>query len=370
MAHLKNYTASQVGKMFNHYGREEDDGVKRSNENIRPDATASNYVVLAGAHEPRPNTRTCAIGTRIRIRKQIDATNKLRAAKGKRKMDSRATVMSDWVFTLPKDWPKERDPYEFFQLCHEFVRKRYGDECSLPGFVHMDETTPHMHCPIVPMIDGEIRKRDVVTRTDCKRFHSDLQSYLDKELGFHVTVLLDESQTVEKAKSKLTQGELDALNKDIKADVDKQVASERAEIRSKASELDKREDTLKRDKEAFEKASAERECEQHDRDREQDDRDDQQDERDEALDKKQASVKQDLGLLATLKNEVLALLKELKDALAEQRTLSQSRLDEIEAKVEDLQDKASGVTVEYDESYASWFEDEPREDESMDTYDF
>lgn len=244
MAHLENYTASQVNAMLNHYGREEDDGVKRSNENIRPDATASNYVVLAGAHEPSHNTRTCAIGTRIRIRKQIDATNKVRAAKGKRKMNSRATVMCDVVFTLPKDWPKERDPYEFFKLCHEFLRKRYGDACSLPGFVHMDETTPHMHCPIVPMVDGEIRKRDLITRADLRSFHGDLQAFVDKELGFHVSVLLDESQTVEKAKSKLTQDELDALNKDTKAEVDKQVASERAEIRSKASELKQREEDL------------------------------------------------------------------------------------------------------------------------------
>ena len=380
MAHLENYKVSQVNAMLNHYGREEDDGVKRSNENIRPDATASNYVVLAGSHEPRHNTRTCAIGTRIRLRKQIDASNKVRAAKGKRKMDSRATVMCDFGVTLPKDWPKERDPYEFFKLCHEFLRKRYGDECSLPGFVHMDETTPHMHCPIVPMVDGEICKRDLVTRTELKRLHSDLQSYLDGELGFHVSVLLDESQKAEKAKSKLTQDELDALNKEIKADVDKQVASERAEIRSKASELDKREEDLKRDREAFKKTSDKREHEQNERDREQDDRDDQQDDRDralnrrahavikgeadnrkraDALDKQEASVKQDLGLLATLKNEVLALLKELRDALAEQRELSQARLDEIEERLDEVEQKVSttNVSVKYDESYASWFED-------------
>jgi hypothetical protein len=212
--------------------------------------------------------------------------------------------MCDVVFTLPKDWPKERDPYEFFQLCHEFLRKRYGDECSLPGFVHMDETTPHMHCPIVPVVDGEIRKRDVVTRADLKSFHGNLQSYLDKELGFHVSVLLDESQAAEKAKSKLTQDELDALNKEIKADVDKQVASERAEIRSEASELKQGEEALKREKEAFKRASDKRWCEQNERDREQDDRDDRQDERDreqdsrqEGLDRQRAAIDKQQGEL-------------------------------------------------------------------------
>lgn len=355
MAHLENYTASQVGKMLSHYGREEDDGVKRSNENIRPDATALNYVVFSDGNRSS-DTGICREVVRRHIAEKIEETNANRKAKGKRKMDSRATVMSDWVFTLPKDWPAGRDPREFFQLCLWFVYDRYGEDCYLPGFVHMDETTPHMHCPIVPMIDGEIRKRDVVTRTDCKRFHSDLQSYLDKELGFHVTVLLDESQTAEKAKSRMSQDEMKALNADIEAKVqarvEAEVAERQRELDSKASEVARGKEANKKEAGRLNRLSAaleEQKREQDERDIKQKERDSKQDEREREL--KALEVKLDTlkGKLEGIRDFVMGWVHWIRDANEKERAARLEKGAEAMSKV---------VVHEPDD-----FEDESHEDE-------
>lgn len=361
MAHMAHYTAAQVAVMLSHYGREEDDGVTRSNENIRPDATASNYVVFPDERYS-PDTHHWASDVRRFVRKCIDETNEARAEAGKRKLRSNATVMSDVVFTLPRDWPAERDSYDFFSLCHQFIAERYGGECSLPGFVHMDETTPHMHCPIVPRVDGQISKRDVISRADLKSFHGDLQAFMDKQLGFHVSVLLDEEQKVEKAKSRLSQDELKTLNADIKAEVEAEVAERQRELDSKALEVERgREDNAKEANRLNRLSEALRE------------RDEQQDERDavldrraravlkgeadnrkraDALDKREANLARREGLLATLKKQVLALIAKLKSEI------DKRLLEEMKQQAEEIEKATATVTVDMSD-----FEDEQSEGE-------
>ena len=77
-------------------------------------------------------------------------------------------VMIDWVITLPDDVPPEK-AREFFESVYEFNSERYGTENVISAWVHMDESTPHMHFAFVPVViddDGSERlcAKEVINR--------------------------------------------------------------------------------------------------------------------------------------------------------------------------------------------------------------
>lgn len=121
-------------------------------------------------------------------------------------------MLFDWVVTLPKDCPPERSR-EFFEAVAEFMEERYGKGNVLGCYVHMDEAQPHAHVPILPMIDGKMQASKVINRSDLKSFHGDLGKHVDKALGIHVSIELDEKQKGEKQLSHLSQDEYVAAKK-------------------------------------------------------------------------------------------------------------------------------------------------------------
>lgn len=161
-----------------------------------------------------------------------------------------------------------------------------------------------------------------VNRDRTKRAHSSVQQYKGRK----------RVEELQKRVAELQRQESEAIARRDAALAE--IAEKRAESQRaldlRASRLSEGEEALERDKDAFKKAS----------------------------DKREASVKQDLGLLAAFKNEVLALLKEIRDALAEQRTLSQSRLDEIEEHVDEMEQQTSNVVVCAPDDEDEYSEDE------------
>ena len=50
--------------------------------------------------------------------------------------------------------PKEQE--RFFAECTQFFVERYGEENIISAVVHMDESTPHLHLNLIPVIDGRL----------------------------------------------------------------------------------------------------------------------------------------------------------------------------------------------------------------------
>jgi hypothetical protein len=136
-----------------------------------------------------------------------------------------------WVVTLPADCRREDAP-AFFAAAVEFMRERYGADNVPGGFVHMDESTPHVHVPVVPVIDGKLQASKAVNRTDLQTFHRDLGRAVDAALGYHVSVELDDDQRGAKQLSRLNQKEYAAAKDELAA-----LTSEVAELRDKRDEI-------------------------------------------------------------------------------------------------------------------------------------
>lgn len=188
MAHVMKIKSGSVGALVDHYERNREGTLIR--ENIDPERTHLNY-----------NLRPTDVQEWVRMAKLQHEQEAGRAVR------SDANVLFDWVVTLPEDCPAE-SATEFFTACVEFLEDRYGASNVLGGYVHMDETTPHIHAPVMPLIGGKLQASKMVTRADLRTFHGDLNRHVDERLGFHVSVELDEDQHVKKAMNNLDQNEL------------------------------------------------------------------------------------------------------------------------------------------------------------------
>lgn len=205
MAHVAKVKSSGVSAMVGHYNREaERRGYRR--DNIDSSRTPENYVIGA------PDGDALAGAVRTRVGSAVGEHERL-TGKALRKD---ANVVMDWVVTLPKDCPEGLQE-KFFETVVRFIQERYGAENVPGGFVHLDEATPHVHVPVVPVRDGRLQASKVINRADLKAFHGDLGRAVDAALGVHVSIELDEDRQGEKQLSHLDQEEYRAAKDKIAA---------------------------------------------------------------------------------------------------------------------------------------------------------
>ena len=185
MAHLEKYSRSQLGHILKHDSRAKDQNgnyIKFGNEEIDTSRTHLNYNL----HERKDGLSDYEF-VKNRAMEFL--------AKNVRKRDD-VNWVGSWVITLPErlQGSSEADKRKFFEVCHDFLAERYGFNNIVGAYVHMDETTPHMHTKITPVIYDEKKNKhrhsakDMFNRADLKSFHKDLSVRLEREFGFDVGV--------------------------------------------------------------------------------------------------------------------------------------------------------------------------------------
>lgn len=166
MAHAAKYTQNQVGHLINHYNRSKEKDCERSNKNIDKDLTSKNYNLMEREQTP-----------------QDYYNDRLNDVWHIQRAD--INTMCSWVITLPEKWQGDERP--FFNECVSFLNDRYGRDNCIGAWVHMDETTPHLHYAFLPVVPDKNPKHDkdiklnakkVISRTELQHFHKDLQEHL------------------------------------------------------------------------------------------------------------------------------------------------------------------------------------------------
>ena len=81
------------------------------------------------------------------------------------------------LFSLPND-RHDQDTKPFFTDCLNWTRQAFAGEL-LSFDVHLDESAPHAHAIILPLIDGKMQGRDMVGNTGnlmrlINKFHTDV----------------------------------------------------------------------------------------------------------------------------------------------------------------------------------------------------
>jgi chromosome segregation ATPase len=178
MAHVAKYGKAALGHLCKHYERAKDDDgkyIKFGNEDIDTSKSCLNYNLAVHQRELQ--------GSFIKKRcSEVYCLNR-----------KDVNVMCSWVVTKPKEIT-EAETKDFFQQTYNFLSKRYGKENVVSAYVHMDETTPHIHFTFVPVVYDKKKSRhtvsakQVLTRSELKRFHPELEQYLEHYFGKYVGI--------------------------------------------------------------------------------------------------------------------------------------------------------------------------------------
>lgn len=192
MAHKQKYTRGAVGHMFGHYDRS-----KEVPELKSPGNTVLNYN-LASNDQPKS---------------QLDFLHqRLSEVKVHNRKD--VNVMVDWVVTLPQSLNDKglENEDKFFKEAYKFLNDRYGKENVISAYVHMDETTPHMHYAFVPVVEDKkkggykLSAKEVVTREDLRTFHKDLSEHMERVFGRDIGILNEATKEGNKSIEELKRG--------------------------------------------------------------------------------------------------------------------------------------------------------------------
>lgn len=206
MAHIAKYKASAVGKLCAHYNRWQGiDNPNVSRENIDKSRTHLNYTLgVYEKDEKRFIGKVRGSASWATVKGRIDAVNARAKAEGKRATRKDAVVMADMVVTLPPNVPPE-DAYKFFWNSYQYIADRVGRGNLMGGYVHMDETTPHMHVPFTPILDGRFNYKKMCDRKFYQTFHKGLGDRLEQKMGYRPEVELSEETRAQRVYTSRTK---------------------------------------------------------------------------------------------------------------------------------------------------------------------
>lgn len=252
MAHIAKYKASAVGKLCAHYNRWQGiDNPNVSRENIDKSRTHLNYTL--GVYEKdgkRFIGKVRGSASWATVKGRIDAVNARAKAEGKRATRKDAVVMADMVVTLPPNVPPE-DAYKFFWNSYQYIADRVGRGNLMGGYVHMDETTPHMHVPFTPILDGRFNYKKMCDRKFYQTFHKGLGDRLEQKMGYRPEVELSEETRAQRVYTSRTKdidkvrGAVDrAIVEPAQQEADRIVAAAEEEAAALLKEAETRRDEL------------------------------------------------------------------------------------------------------------------------------
>ncbi len=155
--HIEHFKRDQVHALEVHHMRR---GKTHSNSEIKTELSSNNVVLIA----PKKSVFQD-------IKSDIET-----------KIQGRVTKASVWVselvMTLPQEIPISSSK-EYFADCLEFLQGEFQDDCIKLAVIHMDETTPHLHCMVEPRTsDNKLSRKEIFTRSYIQKLHTAMPKYL------------------------------------------------------------------------------------------------------------------------------------------------------------------------------------------------
>jgi hypothetical protein len=208
MAHCKKFTKAACGHMWKHYERAKDENgeyIKFGNQEIDSDKSYLNFN-LAPVHLD---------GQGAFVKKRC----------GEVKMQNRAdvNVMCSWIITKPKE---VEETEKFFRETYRFLSERYGKDNVVSAYVHMDESTPHIHFAFVPVVMDKkknilkVSAKEAIDRQELKVFHQELSVYMEEVFGRDIGILNEATKDGNKNKQEMQKEqalrELEEIEEKIK----------------------------------------------------------------------------------------------------------------------------------------------------------
>ena len=243
ICHMEKYKRQEVSPVEEENERNET--YEASNPQIDAERTSANYHIV------KPKT------SYIKFINERLATLSL-----SRKLRSDAIYMNSFVLGSDGAFFESLSPQEqwqFFYDCTKFFADKYGRENIISAVVHVDETTPHLHLNIVPIVNGKLCSKDLFDKKKLSILQTEFHEAVGKKYGLqrgkegstakHLsTAELKAKTIIEEAEKRSTeidkqaerkQAELDELTQAVsqvtdkpipKADIEKEITALRAKV--------------------------------------------------------------------------------------------------------------------------------------------
>ncbi|HFC9437443.1 TPA: MobV family relaxase, partial [Enterococcus hirae] len=150
VARMAKMKTGNLGGIQRHNQRETDN---HSNKDIDVTRSHLNYDLVNPA----------TINYQKRVREIIDSQRT-----STRAVRKDAVLVNEWIITSDKEFFETADSKAFFEDSLAYFSKRCGAQNIVYATVHLDESTPHMHLGIVPMIEQKLSSKQMFTREALK----------------------------------------------------------------------------------------------------------------------------------------------------------------------------------------------------------
>lgn len=217
MAHTEKFKRAAASQLGAHIDRLREGGHSYGNENIDASRSHLNYD-LSGCKTPLSVAVADAVkGSPRTVRKD-------------------AVLLGSTTTTLPKNWPTDRDPREFFEAVRGFDLGFWPRSyVEVRATVHMDETTPHLHHVFIPLdASGQPNFNGTYKRDMYRSYHEEMARSVRGALGLpDLRITIPDEERGERAMHKLSQRDYKA------AKAEERAVQERLErLRSEADALE------------------------------------------------------------------------------------------------------------------------------------
>ncbi|MGL4616573.1 MAG: plasmid recombination protein, partial [Shewanella sp.] len=254
---LEHFKKTQTGQVHAHVERKSKNR-KYKNQEINQSKTHLNYSLLDDVFD-KDSGRMMSPPAQERLHTRLAQLEKIYVENVGKKHRSDLNVLSSWIVTLPKQKEFENDSEQvekFFKAVCKFMKNEFGQENLVVAEVHMDETSPHGHFGGISVVKDKkgyekVSSNQKWTRGRLRRFHSDLDKFLESEMGFKCNVVDEEKAklsiereenpnlvTDDEKTPKFVNKTIDELKIETKkkmfAEAKAEIDAEKAEIRSQA----------------------------------------------------------------------------------------------------------------------------------------
>ena len=145
----------------------------------------------------------------------------------KRKVRNDAVLMCSFIIGSDSSFFIGLTPYErqqFFEEATEYFTERYGRENIISAVVHNDETTPHLHLNLIPIVGNKLSAKRLFTRASLRELQTDFHEKFGKRWGLergkpgsqakHIDTAEFKAKTIiERAEAQATETERKAKEK-------------------------------------------------------------------------------------------------------------------------------------------------------------
>src|SRR5699024_11930003 len=86
-----------------------------------------------------------------------------------------AVLVNEWIISSDREFfdkLNDRQIREYFQTVVDYFNEKCGNHVVY-GNVHLDESTPHMHLGVVPIMDGKLSSKKLFNKKKLKNIQEE-----------------------------------------------------------------------------------------------------------------------------------------------------------------------------------------------------